>query len=75
LRSKLVEAARRCWHVFGLKGYARVDMRVDNNDNPFVIEVNANPCMSPGSGLVAAVNEAGIPFTVVLQRIINDLNK
>ncbi len=75
LREKLVEAARRCWHVFDLKGYARVDMRVDKNDNPFVIEVNANPCMSPGSGLVAAVNEAGIPFTVVLQRIINDLNK
>ena len=75
LSEKLVEAARRCWHVFGLKGYARVDMRVDKNDNPFVIEVNANPCMSPGSGLVAAVNEAGIPFPVVLQRIINDLNK
>jgi D-alanine-D-alanine ligase len=50
-------------------------MRDDKNENPFVIEVNANPCMSPGSGLVAAVNEAGIPFTVVLQRIINDLNK
>lgn len=75
LRKKIMEAARKCWHVFGLKGYARVDMRVDKNDEPFVIEVNANPCLSPDSGLVAAINEAGIPFTTVLTRIIKDLNK
>ena len=49
-------------------------MRVDKNDNPFVIEVNANPCLSPDSGLVAATTAAGIPFTEVLKRIIDDLN-
>ena len=75
LNEKLRSAALQCWHVFGLKGYARVDMRIDKNDNPYVIEVNANPCMSPDSGLVAATIEAGIPFTDVLQRIISDLNK
>ena len=74
LREKIVDIAIKCWHVFGLKGYARVDMRVDKNENPFVIEVNANPCMSPDSGLVAATEAAGLPFTAVLQRIISDLN-
>jgi len=64
----------KCWQVFGLKGYARVDMRIDKFENPYVIEVNANPCMSPDSGLVAATIEAGLPITVVLQRIIGDLN-
>jgi len=49
-------------------------MRVDRNDNPFVIEVNANPCMSPDSGLVAATTAAGIPFPEILRRILNDLN-
>jgi len=74
LSEKIREIALKCWYVFGLKGYARVDMRIDNNENPFVIEVNANPCMSPDSGLVAATTEAGIPITEVLQRIIGDLN-
>jgi D-alanine-D-alanine ligase len=74
LLEKIREIALKCWYVFGLKGYARVDMRIDNNENPFVIEVNANPCMSPDSGLVAATTEAGIPITEVLQRIISDLN-
>jgi len=74
LAEKIREMALKCWHVFGLKGYARVDMRIDKYENPYVIEVNANPCMSPDSGLVAATTEAGLPITVVLQRIIGDLN-
>jgi D-alanine-D-alanine ligase len=74
LKERITWAALECWKVFGLKGYARVDMRVDNNEIPFVIEVNANPCMSPDSGLVAATTAAGLPFSVVLKRIINDLN-
>jgi len=74
LSEKITDIALKCWQVFGLKGYARVDMRIDKNDNPYVIEVNANPCMSPDSGLVAATTEAGLPITEVLRRIISDLN-
>jgi D-alanine-D-alanine ligase len=74
LAINLKEAALACWHLFSLKGYARVDVRTDNNDNVFVIEINGNPCISPDGGFVAATKEAGYPFTDVLQRIINDLN-
>lgn len=75
LGNNLKETALACWHLFGLKGYARVDSRTDNNGNVFVIEVNANPCISPDGGFVAATKEAGYPFTEVIQRIIGDLNK
>ena len=74
LLNNLKEAALACWHLFGLKGYARVDARTDSNDNVFVIEINANPCISPDGGFVAATREAGYHFTDVIQRIINDLN-
>lgn len=74
LEKKLKEAAISCWNLFGLKGYARVDARTDSNDNVYVIEVNANPCISPDGGFVAATKEAGYSFSDVLQRIINDLN-
>jgi D-alanine-D-alanine ligase len=74
LREKLMTTALKCWHVFGLKGYARVDMRTDINENPYVIEINANPCISPDGGFVAATKEAGLQFNNVLSRIIGDLN-
>ena len=72
--NRLKETARACWKLFGLKGYARVDVRADSNGNIFVIEINANPCISPDGGFVAATRQAGYPFTVVLEKIINDLN-
>lgn len=74
LAERIKAVALKCWHVFGLRGYARVDMRIDSEENPYVIEINANPCMSPDSGLVAATTEAGIPITEVLERIVEDLN-
>jgi D-alanine-D-alanine ligase len=72
--SRLREIAKACWCLFELKGYARVDVRADSNDNIFVIEINANPCISPDGGFVAATKQAGYQFTEVIERIINDLN-
>jgi D-alanine-D-alanine ligase len=74
LREKLISTAEKCWYLFGLRGYARVDMRTDENDNPYVIEINANPCISPDGGFVAATKMAGLEFNNVLQRIIDDRN-
>jgi D-alanine-D-alanine ligase len=62
--------ALRCWQHFGLRGYARVDFRVDEKGNVFVLEVNANPCIAAGSGLVAAVERAGISRNELVERII-----
>ncbi len=64
--------ALQCWRLFELKGYARVDFRVDGEENPFVLEINANPCISPDSGFVAAAARAGIPFPELVERIVAD---
>ncbi|HQB86107.1 MAG TPA: ATP-grasp domain-containing protein [Bacteroidales bacterium] len=74
LAGKINELALSCWKVFGLRGYARVDMRIDENSCPYVIEVNANPCLSPDSGFMAATRKAGMPVTTVLTRILEDIN-
>jgi D-alanine-D-alanine ligase len=71
---ELKETARKCWHLFGLRGYARVDARVDKDWNIYVIEVNANPCISPDGGYVAATKQAGYTFDYVIERILEDLN-
>ncbi|MBN2632993.1 MAG: ATP-grasp domain-containing protein [Bacteroidales bacterium] len=74
LMERITDTALKCWHYFGLKGYARVDMRIDSNNIPYVIEVNANPCLTPGSGVVAAVTEAGISYPSFVSRILDDIN-
>jgi D-alanine-D-alanine ligase len=62
--------AARCWEIFRLRGYARVDFRVDNAGQPWVLEVNANPCLSADAGFAAALAQAGISFEDGIARII-----
>lgn len=68
----LKDLAIRCWHLFELRGYARVDFRVDRFGNPFILEVNTNPCLSPDAGFAAALTRSGIGFVKAIERILND---
>lgn len=73
LLQNLVDIARRCWHLFSLRGYARVDFRVDERNQPWVLEINANPCLSPDAGFAAAASQAGLSYRQVVERIIQDV--
>lgn len=60
---------RECWATFGLRGWARVDYRVDEEGRPFVLEVNANPCLAPDAGFMAAAQIAGRDLEDVLESL------
>jgi D-alanine-D-alanine ligase len=70
LAHMLGDLARQCWLLFGLRGYARVDFRVDQWNRPWVIEINGNPCLSPDAGFMAAAKEADLSHGDVLRRIV-----
>jgi len=70
LLAELVRLALACWDLFGLRGWARVDFRVDENGSPFILEINVNPCLAPDAGFAAALTQAGIPFAVAVDRIL-----
>lgn len=72
LLERLSELARACWFRFGLRGYARVDFRVDGWGEPWILEVNANPCLAPDAGLAAALERAGVPFQEAIRRIVEE---
>lgn len=70
LLGELVVLARACWDLLGLQGYARVDFRVDAHGRPWILEANANPCLSPDAGFAAAVERAGLAFDEAIARIL-----
>jgi D-alanine-D-alanine ligase len=75
LISSLREIALRCWNFFSLRGYARVDFRIDKNGNPWVLEINANPCLSPDAGFAAALEQAEIKYHEAIGFIIESAMK
>lgn len=73
LLNKLKEICIKCWNLFNLNGYARIDFRV-KNQTPYVLEINTNPCISPDSGLIAAAEKAGLSNIRLIEEIIKNLN-
>jgi D-alanine-D-alanine ligase len=73
---KLVKSIReiclQCWKIFDLRGYARVDFRLDDKGNLFVLEINANPCISKNSGFVAAASRLGLSCENIVNSIVRD---
>jgi len=71
LAARLEALVRRCAAAFGLAGYARVDLRVDERGEPCVLELNSNPCLSPESGYLEAAELLGLSARDVLARILD----
>lgn len=69
---ELERISKECWRRFRLSGYARVDFRVDREGNPWVLEINANPSLSPDAGLFAAAKRSGYSYPQLIQRIIKE---
>jgi D-alanine-D-alanine ligase len=52
------------------RGYARVDMRMDEAGKLNVIEINPNPDISPGTGAARQSAAAGLSYTQFIEKII-----
>jgi D-alanine-D-alanine ligase len=62
--------ALACWERFDLEGYARVDFRVDAAGAPWILEVNANPCLAPDAGFAVMVEAAGESYAGAVARVV-----
>ena len=72
LLAELGRFARECWALFELRGYVRVDFRVDGKGRPWILEINANPCIAPDAGFLAAARQKGLSNAEVVRRIVRD---
>ncbi|MFQ3549662.1 MAG: D-alanine--D-alanine ligase [Armatimonadota bacterium] len=59
------------YKAIGCKGYARVDIIMDNDSNMNVLEINTIPGMTPTSLLPRAAQAAGKDFVDLLDEIIS----
>ncbi len=70
LAARIGETAAKAFRTIGGWGYGRVDMRLDENGEPRVLEVNCNPCLDNDMGLARAGKRAGISYPGLLGLVI-----
>jgi len=70
LARALLKATKDVWSLFSLRGYARVDFRVDPAGKPWVLEINPNCCISPDAGFAAAAEQAGMSYDDLIGQVL-----
>jgi len=71
LQDRLTALARDAWRVVGGTGYGRVDFRVDEHGQPWVLEVNPNPDLSEDAGLARMARAVGWSYEDLVLRIVD----
>ncbi|HVV86708.1 MAG TPA: hypothetical protein VHE35_26805 [Kofleriaceae bacterium] len=69
LAARIEATARAAWSAIGLRDYGRVDLRIDADGVPWVIDVNPNCDISPDAGVARAGAAAGLDYPALISRI------
>lgn len=67
---RVAAIGRRAFEVLGLRDYGRVDVRLDERGDPFVIDVNPNCDLSLDGGFSRAAGRASIAYGELLWEIL-----
>ena len=62
--------AKRAYRALDLNGYARIDLRMDEEGRAYVLEANPNPNLAYGEDFAESAETNGISYERLLERII-----
>jgi len=71
VKSQINKYALKLHNILGCRHYSRIDIRLDNENNIFILEINTLPGMTDTSLFPKAANAFGITFEDLIEKIIN----
>ncbi len=74
LTARIKKVAIECFHALRLRDYARIDLRVTDAGEIYVIEVNPNCYLEKESEFASAAAKSGIPYDGLIARIVELAN-
>jgi|GEM_PF-71754 len=70
LASLISEIALDTYNIFDCHDYGRVEIRVDKEGNPYVIELNPNPSINDGDAVPGAAEFLGLDYAGFVEYIL-----
>jgi D-alanine-D-alanine ligase len=67
---RIQRVARRTYRALDLSGYARVDVRMDDEGRVYVLEANPNPNLAYGEDFAESAEVSGMAYERLLERIL-----
>jgi D-alanine-D-alanine ligase len=67
---RIQRIAKRTYRALDLSGYARIDLRLDEQGRVYVLEANPNPNLAYGEDFAESAEVHGITYERLLERIM-----
>ena len=75
LKKKISELALKTYEAVECRDFGRVDFRVDNENNPYVLEINPLPSLSTEDVFMLVAKEIGISYEEIIGKILDSALK
>jgi D-alanine-D-alanine ligase len=75
LRREVTSLALRAFAALGLKSYGRIDLRLDAEGKPTVIDVNPNCDIHADAGLSVSSRSVGVSYPELIRRVVERAKK
>ena len=72
LAARIAGIAVSAYRAVGLRDYGRIDIRLHPERGPLILDVNANPDISPTAGLAKAARRSGLDYEQLIAGIVRD---
>ncbi|MHB9034421.1 MAG: GNAT family N-acetyltransferase [Anaerolineae bacterium] len=72
LAEEIRQVALTAWAAVGCQDYARVDMRLGQDNQVWVLEVNPNPDISPDAGFTASLLSSGMGYDEFIAALVKN---
>lgn len=70
LKERLVIVAKKARETLNLSSYGRIDFKIDENQTPFIIDVNPNCDLDQNAGMAKAFGYASLNYNTLIDTII-----
>ncbi len=70
-QTRISKLCKRVYRALNMSGYGRMDLRLTESGDIYVIEANANPNIEYGEDFAESAETVGVSYEALLQRILN----
>jgi D-alanine-D-alanine ligase len=71
LEARVVETALAAFEALGCRDYGRVDLRLSEDGQPWVIDINPNCDLHPEAGFARSAAAAGLEYSALALRLVD----